>query len=355
MWRRGGLSWWQLAVRVWRAFWDGQLAGRCAELAYYFLFSVFPLLLFLTTLIGYLAGPESKLRSLLFRYLDRFSPSAEVTELLRSTLDQVIAGRGGARLSLSLLVALWVASVGMLAVGRTLNLAFEIEETRPWWKRRLEAAALTVGFAVMIICALTVILYGHHIGEAIAGAMGLGSAFVSGWRLVRWPLVLVFALLSFDSIYNFAPDVGPALRRYWATPGAVIGMSLWLAVTFGFRLYLYEMREYGATTYGSLTAVIVLLLWFYLTALAILVGGEVNSVIVKQIPALRRRIAGKAAPGAGGARGATSAGGAHGATGAGGAHDATGAGGAHGGKTPGGHASRRGGRTRRRGRRAAIR
>jgi membrane protein len=289
MWRRGGLSWWQLAVRVWRAFWDGQLAGRCAELAYYFLFSVFPLLLFLTTLIGYLAGPQSKLRILLFRYLDRFSPSAEVTELLRGTLDQVIAGRGGARLSLSLLVALWVASVGMLAVGRTLNLAFEIEETRPWWKRRLEAAALTVGFAVMIICALTVILYGHHIGEAIAGALGLGSAFVSGWHLVRWPLVLVFALLSFDSIYNFAPDVGPALRRYWATPGAVIGMSLWLAVTFGFRLYLYEMREYASTTYGSLTAVIVLLLWFYLTALAILVGGEVNSVIYRQLSALRQR------------------------------------------------------------------
>jgi membrane protein len=328
MWRRGGLSWWQLAVRVWRAFWDGQLGGRCAELAYYFLFSVFPLLLFLTTLIGYLAGPESKLRVLLFRYLEHFSPSAEVSELLRGTLDQVIAGRGGARLSLSLLVALWVASAGMLAVGRTLNSAFEIEETRPWWKRRLEAVALTVGFAVLIICALTVILYGHHIGEAIADSLGVGSAFVGAWHVVRWPLVLVFALLSFDSIYNFAPDVGPALRRYWATPGAVIGMSLWLAVTFGLRLYLYEMRTYASTTYGSLTAVIVLLLWFYLTALAILVGGEVNSVISKQIPALRRRIAGKAAPGAEGA---------------------------HGGKTPGGHAGRAGGRIGRRGRRAAIR
>src|SRR5258708_14695059 len=115
MWRRGGLAWRQLAVRVWRAFWDGQLAGRCAELAYYFLFSVFPLLLFLTTLIGYLAGPESKLRILLFSYLDRFSPSSEVTELLRGTLDQVIAGRGGARLSLSLLAARGVAPTRLLA------------------------------------------------------------------------------------------------------------------------------------------------------------------------------------------------------------------------------------------------
>jgi len=345
MWRRGGLTWWKLAVRVWRTFWAGQLAGRCAELAYYFLFSVFPLLLFLTTLIGYLAGPESKLRVLLFRYLARFSPSTEVTELLRGTLDQVIAGRGGARLSLALLVALWVASTGMLAVGRTLNSAFEIEETRPWWKRRLEAVALTVGFNVLIVCALTVILYGHHIGEAIADSLGLGSAFVVAWHVVRWPLVLAFVVLSFDSIYNFAPDVGPALRRCWATPGAVAATSLFLAVTFGFRLYLFEMRAYSTTTYGSLTGVIVLMLWFYLTALAILVGGEVNSEISKQIPALRRRIAGKSAPGRG----------AHGAAGAGGAHHAKSPGGAHDAPGPGGHAGGPGGRSRRGGRRAAIR
>jgi len=348
MWRRGGLSWGQLAVRVWRAFWDGQLAGRCAELAYYFLFSVFPLLLFLTTLIGYLAGPESKLRILLFRYLDRFSPSAEITELLRATLDQVIAGRGGARLSLSLLAALWVASTGMLAVSRTLNQAYEVEETRPWWQRRLEAVALTAGFAVLIVGALTVILYGHHIGEAIANSLGARSAFVEVWHVALWPLVLAFVALSFDSIYNFAPDVGPALRRSWATPGAAAGMGLWLAVTFGFRLYLYEVRGY-ATTYGSLTAVIVLLLWFYLTALAIMVGGTVNSVISRQMPALRRRGAGKAAAAGGGGGG-----GGHGVKGAGGGHGAKGAGGAHGAKgAAGGQLPGR--RTRRRGRGAAIR
>jgi len=350
MWRRGGLSWGQLAVRVWRAFWDGQLAGRCAELAYYFLFSVFPLLLFLTTLIGYLAGPESKLRILLFRYLDRFSPSAEITELLRATLDQVIAGRGGARLSLSLLAALWVASTGMLAVSRTLNQAYEVEETRPWWQRRLEAVALTAGFAVLIVGALTVILYGHHIGEAIANSLGARSAFVEVWHVALWPLVLAFVALSFDSIYNFAPDVGPALRRSWATPGAAVGMGLWLAVTFGFRLYLYEVRGY-ATTYGSLTAVIVLLLWFYLTALAIMVGGTVNSVISRQMPALRRRGAGKAAAAGGGGGGG---GGGHGVKGAGGGHGAKGAGGAHGAKGAAG-GQLPGGRNRRRGRGAAIR
>lgn len=289
MWRRGGLTWWQLLVRVWREVWIDQVPGRCAELAYYFLFSVFPLLLFLTSVLGYLAGPDSRLRRLLFRLLGNLSPSSEVTELLRNTLDQIIAGRGGARLSLSLLAALWVASAGMLAVARTLNSAFGVEESRPWWKRRLVAVLLTVGFAVLIVCALTIIVYGHQIGEALAGAIGVGPAFIVVWHALRWLLVTAFVLLSFDAVYNFAPDLGRGSARRWGTPGAAIGVGLWLVASFGFRFYLDELQEGIATTYGSLGAVIVLMLWFYLTALAILVGGEVNSVIYRQLSALRHR------------------------------------------------------------------
>jgi membrane protein len=298
MWRRGGLSWWQLLRRVWREIWIDQVPGRCAELAYYFLFSVFPLLLFLTTLLGYLAGPESRLRHILFLYVGRFSPSPDVTALLTNTLDQITAGRGGATLSLSLLVALWVASTGMLALGRTLNSAYGVEESRPWWWRRLVAVGLTLGFAALTVCALTVILYGHLIGAGLAEALGVGPVFVAVWHLVRWPLVLAFVLLSFEVVYNFAPDLGHGARRSWGTPGAVVGVSLWLAVSFGLRFYLNEVHGY-TTTYGSLGAVIVLLLWFYLTAFAIVVGGEVNSVISRQIAALRRRAGGGA--GAGGA------------------------------------------------------
>ncbi len=288
MWRRGGLSWWQLLVRVWREIWIDQVPGRCAELAYYFLFSVFPLLLFLTSLLGYVAGPESRLRHILFVYVGRFAPSPDVPALLAGTLDQVIIHRGGATLSLSLLVAVWVASTGMLALGRTLNSAYGVEETRPWWWRRLVAIGLTLGFAVLTIGALTVLLYGHQIGEGLANALGVGPAFVTVWHVVRWPMVLAFVLLSFEVVYNFAPNLGGAVRRSWATPGAVVGVCLWLAVSFGLRLYLTEVRGYAAA-YGSLGAVFVMLLWFYLTALAIVVGGEVNSVIWRQIAALRHR------------------------------------------------------------------
>ncbi len=308
LWRRGGLTWWQLFVRVWREVWIDQVPGRCAELAYYFLFSVFPLLLFLTSLLGYLAGPDSRLRRLLFRILDPLSPSSDVTALLRNTLDQVISGRGGARLPLSLLVALWVASAGMLAVARTLNSAFGVEESRPWWRRRLVAVMLTVGFAVLIVCALTIIFYGHQIGEALARALGIGPAFILFWHALRWLLVSAFALLSFDAVYNFAPDTGHGAGRRWGTPGAAIGVVLFLAASFGFRVYLYEPGNGIATTYGSLGAVIVLMLWFYLTGLAILVGGEVNSVIYRQLAVLRRHGSGAgAAGGPGGAPAGASA------------------------------------------------
>jgi membrane protein len=311
MWRRGGLSWWQLMRRVWREIWVDQVPGRCAELAYYFLFSVFPLLLFLTTLLGYLAGTSERLRHVLFLYVSRFAPSPEVTALLNNTLDQITRGRGGARLSLSLLAALWVASSGMLALGRTLNSAFGLEETRRWWQRRLVAVALTVAFTALIVSALIVILYGRQIGEALADQLGMASMFVAAWHVLRWPLVLAFVLVSFEAIYNFAPSLGARAHRPWGTPGAVIGVSLWLAVSFGLRLYLYEVSSY-ALTYGSLGAVIVLLLWFYLTAFAIVVGGEVNSVITRQIAA-QRRSAARADTGAGAGGGSRAGGRARGA------------------------------------------
>jgi membrane protein len=280
LWRLGGLSWWQLLRRVWLRIWADQLPGRCAELAYYFLFSIFPLLLFLSVLLGRLAGPNSRLRTILFHWLGRLAPSPEVPALLTSTLNQVTRG-GGARLSLPLLVAVWVASTGMLAVARTLNEACGNEETRPWWQRRLVAVTLTLGFAVLIVCALGFMFYGHQIGEELADQMGLGPVFVALWRLLRWTLILFFLLLSFEVVYNYAPSAPAGSRRSWGTPGAVVGVGLFLAVSFGFRFYIQAVHNY-ATTYGSLGAVIVLLLWFYLAAFSILAGGEVNSEIARQ-------------------------------------------------------------------------
>jgi membrane protein len=279
LWTRGGLRWRELGRRLFYQIYEDELFGRCAELAYFFLFSIFPLLFFLTALFGTLVRASAALRADLFDTISRLSPSREVTSLLHDTLEEVTAGGTSTRLSVSLFAAVWIASNGMLAVGRTLNTACGLKETRPWWKRRLVSIALTLAFAVLIVAALALTFYGGEIGEALAARFGIGSFFAWAWSFTRWPLVLLSALLSFEMVYNYAPNLGDRPRG-WGTPGAVTALVLFLAVSYGLRLYLAYFRSYS-TAYGSLGAVILLLVWFYLTAFAVLMGGEVNSEIAK--------------------------------------------------------------------------
>jgi len=286
LWTRAGLSWKQLGWRLLHQIWEDEVLGRCAELAYVFLFSVFPMLLFLTTLLGYLAEANPALRGNLFSFVAGISPSRDVTALLHNTLTEISAARTGTKLYLSLAAAVWVASNGMLAVSRTLNTACGLKETRRWWWRRIVAIVLTLMFSVLIVCALGLIFYGTTIGEKVAATFGVGPLFALVWHLCQWPLLLVFVLLSFEMVYNYAPNLGKSPNRQWGTPGAVTGVALWLLASFGLRLYL-TYRHAFTTAYGSLGAVILLLVWFYLTAFAILMGGEVNSEIAREIA--RRR------------------------------------------------------------------
>ncbi|HEV7505983.1 MAG TPA: YihY/virulence factor BrkB family protein [Thermoanaerobaculia bacterium] len=282
LWTRAGLGWRELVIRLWRQIYEDELLARCAELAYFFLFAIFPLLLFLTTLLGY-AGAHTGLRADLFRLIARFTPSKDVTTLLHGTLDEITKARNSAKLSLSLAAALWVSSNGMLAVSRTLNHAYGLKETRKWWWRRIVALALTLSFSLLVVVALALIFSGGSIGEAFANRVGLGVAFYVVWHvLVRWPLILLFLMISFEMVYNFAPNLGKKPNRYWVTPGGVAGVGLWLLACYGLRIYLAYFRSY-TTTYGSLGVVILLLVWFYFTAFAILMGGEINSEIGKQL------------------------------------------------------------------------
>ena len=293
LWTRGGLTWKELGVRLWRQVWEDELLGRSAELSYFFLFSVFPLLLFLTTLLGYLAGASAALRWNLFWYLARISPSQEVTALLNNTLNEVTVARSGFKLYLSLFAAVWIASNGMIAVGRTLNTACGLKETRRWWKRRIISIVLTVIFAVLIIGALAVIFYGGAIAAFLA--QSLGTFFAVAWQVVKWPLLLVFVILSFEMVYNYAPNLGDSPSRQWGTPGAITAVSLFLLASFGLRLYLVYVHAYS-TAYGSLGAVILLMIWFYLIGFAILMGVEVNSEIGKEITRIREQQEGHESP-----------------------------------------------------------
>ncbi len=276
MWKLGGLTWKELGGRVWQQMNEDDVFGRAAQLSYYFLLALFPLLLFLMTLLGLFAGAGSELRHSLLSYLGQVMPGS-ATELVQKTLEEVSNSAGGGKLSFGVLAALWAASNGMGAISETLNIAYNVKESRPWWKVRLTTVGLTIALAVLIISALTLTLYGHRIAEAIAASYGFGTVFTMTWKIVQWPIVLLFILLAFNLIYFFGPDLKEQSWR-WVTPGSAIAVLIWLLVSFAFRLYLNFFNSYSAT-YGSLGALIIMMLWFYLTGLAILTGGEVNSEI----------------------------------------------------------------------------
>lgn len=276
MWGFGGLSWKELGKRVWHEMNADDVWGRAAQLSYYFLLALFPLLLVMMALLGIFADQGTELRRNLIGYLAEVMPSS-AGELVKSTVEELSNSSGAGKISFGLLATMWAASNGMGAISETLNTAYNVKETRPYWKTRLVAIGLTASLALLIVSALALLLYGFQIADGIAAWAGLSDAFKITWKIVQWPLILFFILLGFNLIYYFAPDLKKQEWK-WVTPGAIIGVALWLLVSFGFKTYLQYFNSYSAT-YGSLGALIIMMLWFYFTGMAILIGGEVNSEI----------------------------------------------------------------------------
>lgn len=272
-WKLGGLGVRELATRVWAEFSDDEVSDRAAALAYYFLFALFPALLFLTALIGLLPIPN--LMDRLMAYVSQAMPG-DAASIIEKTLQEIVAGASGGLLSIGVLGALWAGSNGMASIMSALNAAYDVSESRPWWKARLLAIGLTVGFSVFILSALVLLVFGPRIGETIAGWVGLGGVFTVVWNIVSIPVVMVLVVVGIALVYYLAPNVEQHWR--WVTPGSVVALALWLGASFGLRFYVTSFANYNAT-YGSIGGVILLMLWLYLSGLAILLGAEVNAEI----------------------------------------------------------------------------
>jgi membrane protein len=276
IWELGGLSWKELAQRTWHEIGHDDLLNRGYELAYNFLLAVFPMLLFLIAMFGLFAATGATLRTDLFFYMQRVLPPAAY-DLVSKTVNEVIQNSGGGKLTFGLALALYSGSTGMTQLISNLNHAYEVPERRSWIRVHLISLGLTLIISALVIGALLLILAGGHVSDYLGNTIGLSSLFIWSWKTVQWMLAILFIILAFALIYYFGPDVHER-HWYWITPGSVAGVALWLGASGILRLYLHFFNSYSKT-YGSLGAVIILLLWFYVTGLAFLVGGSVNSVI----------------------------------------------------------------------------
>lgn len=275
-WKLGGLTTTELAKRTWSEMLRDDVFGRAAQLAYYFLLAMFPALFFLVSIFGIVAHGNPDLRNSLLRYIATVMPG-DAAGLVSRTLQEIIQASSGTKLWLGLLGALWTASAGMSSLMDVLNITYDVKEGRPFWKKRLLAIGLTVVVAILTVVALGLILYGPKLADFIFSRVGLGDAFALIWKIVQWPVAVFFVVLAYAIVYYEAPDVEQR-RWFWITPGAVIGVLLWVLASLAFRAYLNFFNSYSQT-YGALGGVIILMLWLYVTALAILIGSEINSEV----------------------------------------------------------------------------
>ena len=263
----------EVAQRTYDKVLTDDCLGRAAQLAYYFLFALFPFLLFLVTLLGYIPVPDllDHIMSLLAHALPR-----ETLTLVQDNVHSLVTQPRGGLLSFGIIAALWTSSSAITAIMAGLNRAYGVEENRPWWKVRITALLLTLGSSLFVIAATVLLIFGPQLGTWLATSVGLGDVFAAAWNVARWVIILGCLIVALAALYYFAPDVQQQWR--WITPGSVCAVIGWILASLGFAYYVNNFGSYNAT-YGSIGAVIVLLTWMYATGFFILVGGELNSEI----------------------------------------------------------------------------
>jgi membrane protein len=274
---RAPISWRELARRTIADTFEDDCPGLAAQLAFYFFLAVFPALLFLVSLLAYV--PLGATLGEAVTRLEAILP-AEIVSLIREQIDEIAAGSHGGLLTIGIAGAIWSSSSAVTAIISALNRAFDLEEWRPWWKRRVLAVLLTVAFAVFVVLAFAFVVGGAALAEWLAGQIGAGETFAAVWAVVQWPLAFALVVIAVDLVYYFAPNA--ETEWVWLTPGSLLATTLWLVASAGFKVYVQNFGSYSAV-HGAIGTVIVLMLWLYLSGLALLVGAELNAEIDKAL------------------------------------------------------------------------
>jgi membrane protein len=249
-----------------------------AALSYYFALSVFPGLIFLSAVVGFIPLPD--LFGHVLVSMGRFLPTDSM-RVVYSVLADVLASNRGAWLSFGMLGTLWVISAAFDATIEALDIAYEVQDDRPLWKTRLLALALAAISGGLLLAALTVLMVGPHFGEWLASRTGLSSVFVLLWPLIHWVIAITFTVVAVEVIYYLAPNVK---QRFLATlPGALLAVTSWIGLSYLLGIYFRHFANFSKT-YGTLGGFIAFMVWLYWTSFFLLVGGELNAELAKENP-----------------------------------------------------------------------
>lgn len=291
LWNLQGVPVKVVAARTWRALLADNLLGRAAELAFYFLFALFPTLFSASSILGLAARSASTIYAKLLGYLALVVPTTALGAVL-TTFEETTSHATSGKLTFGLIAAIWSASVGVSAIQDSLNTVYKVRDPRSYLHARISAIGLTIILSILATLTLAAMLGGDAfallVHETLANPLA-ASLFASLGRLTGWLTATSLLALCFAVIYYWAP--GLTTRRWrWLTPGGAVGILGWLLASLLLRAYLHFFNFYSLT-YGSLGAVIILLMWFYLTGFMLLAGAEINSEI--EAAAAEKKLSGR--------------------------------------------------------------
>jgi membrane protein len=247
-----------------------------AALSYYFVMSLFPALVLLSAFLTYLPVPDLFDQAL--GLMSSFVPHDSMG-IVKRVLSDVVTPNRGTFLSLGLLGTLWAASGGFAAAIEALNIAYDVEETRPFWKTRPLAIGLTFLIGMLLLGALSVMVVGPRFGEWLSYRAHLSQLWVWVWPYIHWSLAVGFTVLAVEALYFLAPNVK---QRFWTTlPGALLAVGCWIGLSYLLGIYFRSFANFNRT-YGTLGAAVALMVWLYWTGFAMLIGAELNAELAKR-------------------------------------------------------------------------
>jgi membrane protein len=272
------LGWKDIFKRTARKAWNGNVLDLAAQQAYYFFFALFPALLFVLAIASFF--PLENLIGDVITILARIAPADMIT-FITTQMEELSKRNNGGILTFAFLVTIWSSSGAMVSIITTLNAAYDVTESRPWWKTRLIAIGLTIGIALFIVASMFMVLAGPAVGEHLAVRLHLGDAFKWAWWVLQWPIVFTLIASAIGVVYYFAPDVEQ--DWVWITPGSILATMVWLLVSLALKMY-YQLVPNANASYGTIGGIMVLMLWFYASGIALLLGAELNAEIEHASP-----------------------------------------------------------------------